>query len=92
MSKYIAVANFALVINGTPYRLVRETKITQLHVCNLCGLRDICHDESGWRRLDVLCSQPQLSNAFFFKEDWEMSKHLISDYIFVDNNLEGIYR
>lgn len=90
MSKYLAVTNFALVFNGKSYRLVREVNITQLHVCNLCDLRDICHDGSDWRGLDAFCLKPLSSNAFFFKEDREMYKHQISDYIDAPFDIEEI--
>lgn len=80
MSKYIKNESNVLVLDGVPYSLVREEKITVYCPCHICDLRDNCNDGGKPFKFVDLCIPIDEDDRWFFKTDWDITDKRILDY------------
>lgn len=84
MTQYLADASTVLVLNGRPYRLVRERFCTCNDPCSMCDLREICKSGNGALNLLPLCTIGNKSGAWFFRENYDCVNHHILQYVQFD--------
>lgn len=88
MKRYLADAKTILVLNGQPYRLVREFLIMTNNPCKMCDLRKLCLSGNGDLNLAPLCRGTDRSDAWFFKENKDCVNHHILQYVQPNANVE----
>lgn len=90
MTQYLADASTVLVLNGKPYRLVREILVVSNNPCKMCDLRKLCLSGNGDTNLAPLCRGGDKSDAWFFKENWDCVNHRILEFVQSDAKTEII--
>lgn len=88
MTQYLADASTVLVLNGKPYRLVRERFCTCFYPCRMCDLKQLCESGNGAKNLLPLCTIGNRSGAWFFKENYDCVNHHILEYVQFDAQTE----
>lgn len=81
MRKYLADAKTILVLDGRPYRLVREVMMITNDTCKMCDLKKRCNAGCGAMNLLPLCTIGRKNGAWFFKEDHNCVNHPILAYV-----------
>lgn len=84
MSKIRKDESTVLVINGTPYSLVRDLDLKAGVVCDKCDLREMCKTTNNRMDLGGLCWPEGLSSAWYFIIDWDIINKHIRDYLDID--------
>ena len=84
MSKIEKDKSTVLVINGTPYSLVRDLEPQNNHVCYKCDLAENAENLVGKCDFINLCTPETLGCEWYFVIDWDIINKHIRDYLDID--------